>query len=162
MEEVEPAAAVLIAPAAPRGISVLRTWKLRWFALKYGYPIVRSLPLLPSLQVMNQLLSNGLRADDAQKLYPLLQSASGRQAREISMPFLGGIEVRVNAAVPVAVCYGGRDEITPHRIAEQVIERYGATPFPYPNRAHMLTLEPGWEEVAHDILSWLDATLPRT
>jgi pimeloyl-ACP methyl ester carboxylesterase len=161
MEHASPPAVVLIAPAAPQGISALCTWKLRWFALKYGYPIVSGLPLLPSMDDMNLLVSNGLPAEDGQKLYSLLQPASGRQAGEISMPLVGGIDVAVNRAVPVAVCYGGRDEITPLMIAEKVIARYGATPFPYPDRAHMLMLEPGSEQVAHDILSWLEATLTK-
>jgi pimeloyl-ACP methyl ester carboxylesterase len=111
---------------------------------------------------MNRLMLNCLPADDREKLYPELQSASGLQAREISMPWVQGIPVKVNpGAVPVCVAFGTEDKITPPVIAEGVAAKYSAKQLPYSGRGHMLTIEPGWENVARDVLAWLEGATSR-
>jgi alpha-beta hydrolase superfamily lysophospholipase len=59
--------------------------------------------------------------------------------------------------VPVRVLGAAEDGIfTPGEVA-RTARAYGTPATLYPRMGHNMMLEPGWEAVAADILTWLDA-----
>lgn len=52
---------------------------------------------------------------------------------------------------------GGEDRITPARVVRKVARRYGPqTDYKeFPDHAHWLMAEPGWEQVANHVADWL-------
>jgi len=53
---------------------------------------------------------------------------------------------------------GGRDRATPPGVVRKVARRYGplATLREFPEQAHWVLAEPGWERVAGTVADWLD------
>ena len=71
--------------------------------------------------------------------------------------------VRIDAAkvdVPVFVASGPDDRIVSPRLARRTARHYGTAARSYAGRAHWLVQEPGWEEIADDVLGWLEDVLP--
>ena len=57
---------------------------------------------------------------------------------------------------PVLVVAGAEDRITPASVVSKVAEKYrNATYKEFPNHAHWIMAEPGWQEVAEYIDGWL-------
>lgn len=152
-EELDPPAAVLIAPAAPRWIIALRTWALARAVWRHRRDIFLWHPFLPDKELMDELVLNGTPEPERSRIYEILVPASGRQAFDIAVI---GVRVRKKQVTcPMFVAYGTEDHITPASIAKAIVKKHGATARPYTGRAHMLTLEEGWVTVAKDILEWL-------
>lgn len=51
--------------------------------------------------------------------------------------------------------------ITPASVVRQIARKYGATYKEFPNHAHSVLSEPGWEEVARYAADWLKEALAR-
>lgn len=69
--------------------------------------------------------------------------------------------VKVDAAkveVPVLVAGGDEDRIISARLVRSTAKHYGVEPHVYEGHAHWLLAEPGWEQIADDVLTWLAAT----
>ncbi len=63
---------------------------------------------------------------------------------------------KVNAQnIPLLVLGGERDAIFPPHDIHATAQAYGITATIYPQMAHNLMTEQGWEQVAQDILNWL-------
>jgi alpha-beta hydrolase superfamily lysophospholipase len=68
--------------------------------------------------------------------------------------------IRVKAAkVQVPVCVGGgtEDHIISTRLLNKTARHYGVDAHVYNGRGHWILEEPGWEQVADDVLTWLTA-----
>jgi pimeloyl-ACP methyl ester carboxylesterase len=158
-------AAVLLTPASPAGIvairvSVLRSFlsgMLRWgfwrnpYRQTYGEAVYSMLHLLP--------------AEARRRIYEGMGYESGRAACEIGFwPLDPRRAARVDAAAvncPLLVTGASQDRITPVPIVRKVASRYGAlaTYREFPDHAHSLLHEQGWEEVAQACASWLEQVL---
>ena len=55
------------------------------------------------------------------------------------------------------VVAGREDRITPAKMVRKIARKYGAELRVYDGHAHMVLLEPGWEVIAREVATWLDA-----
>ncbi len=60
---------------------------------------------------------------------------------------------------PLLVVAGRDDKLTPVPTGRRVARKYGGQYREYAGRGHMLIIEPNWEEVAGDVIDWLDRTI---
>ena len=51
------------------------------------------------------------------------------------------------------------DQLTPAKMARKIAQKYQAEYRVYSGFAHMLILEPGWEQIAKDIADWLESAI---
>ncbi len=144
-------AAVLIAPAPPRGITVLSP-RLAIRQLKYLPAIFTSRLVHPSREDMRELVLNRVPPELQDDLLDRLVDDSGRAGREMSITGVPVDARRVHC--PVLVLAADDDRFIPKRIAERIARRYGAPIRIFPRRGHMLVLEPEWEAVAEAVLQF--------
>ncbi len=158
-------AAVLLTPAAPRGVlalapsvilsfrDVLTTWG---FWKKSFRPTYRS---------AEYAFLEGFPPEERRGIWERLGYESGRAIFEIGLwPFDGSRATQVDPSsvrCPLFVVAGGRDRATPPGVVKKVARRYGdrATFREFPAMAHWVLAEPGWEEVAGAAASWLEGVL---
>ncbi len=160
-------AIVLLTPAAPSGIlaltpSVVRSfWSVTWGFLKWGFwkKPMRQTFAEAAYSMLNLFPEKGQR-----ETYEKFVYESGRAAFEIGYWLLDSQGAsRVNASkvtCPVLVIGGSQDRITPASVVRQVAKKYKtvSTYKEFQNHAHWVIGEPGWEEVAEYVLSWIEKT----
>jgi pimeloyl-ACP methyl ester carboxylesterase len=147
-------AAVLLAPAPPRGISVLSP-RVVLKQVKYLPAILRSRLVRPAPNDLRELVLNCIPRAEQDAELARLHPDSGRAASEMSIT-----GVRVDAArvrCPLLIIAGCEDRFVPPSIAEHVARRYGAPFRALPNHGHMLPVEPGWRAIAESAADWLGA-----
>lgn len=155
---------VLIAPASPSGInamtpsvirsfwSILRKWGFwkRANRLTFNEAVYSMFHLLPPVQ--------------QKAAYDKFVYESGCAASEIGLWFL---DKKRAASVdesyitcPVLVISGSEDRITPASIVRKIADKYRrvSTYKEFPDHAHWLIAEPGWEDITAYILEWLETT----
>jgi len=159
------AAAVLLTPAAPAGIPTLRWSVVRAFASVYSQWRFWCRPVRQSFGGAAYSVYNLLSTGDQRATHARAVPESGRAIVEVGLPWL---DRRRAAAVdplrvtcPVLVVAGGRDRITPAAVVRRVAARYApvATYREFPEHAHWVLGEPGWEDVAGCVHEWI-ASLP--
>jgi pimeloyl-ACP methyl ester carboxylesterase len=158
-------ALVLLTPASPRGImalkpsvmksfsSVLTKWAFwkRPMRLKFDEAVYSMLHLLPQ--------------EEQKKTVQRMVFESGGAAFEIGMwVFDSKKAAEVDASkitCPVLVIAGAQDRITPASVVRKVAEKYkGVSTYKeFPNHAHWVVGEPGWEEITEYISDWLARVL---
>ena len=158
-------AAVLLTPASPAGViairvSVLRSFLsglLRWgfwrkpYRQTYGEAVYGMLHLLP--------------VETQRRIYEGMGYESGRAACEIGFwPLDPRRAARVEpggVTCPLLVVGAGRDRIILPSVVRKVAKRYEAlaTYREFPDHAHSLLYEQGWEEVEEACASWLEQVL---
>ncbi|HXH73190.1 MAG TPA: alpha/beta hydrolase [Mariprofundaceae bacterium] len=154
-------AAVLLTPASPAGIigitpSVLRSFTgiiSRWaFWNKTTFPTMRA-AIYGALHL----------TPDAERkaVFERLVHESGRAFFEMGLwPFDRRHASRVDATrvqCPMLVIAAGQDRSTPASVVRKLAEEYRhvAEYREFPNHAHWVLGEPGWEEIADSVLDWL-------
>ena len=111
-------------------------------------------PFLPSFGDASRTLLNRIPKGDRRRLYDTLVPDSGIVGREIA---LTGVPVDASRVRCPMICLVGlEDNITPARSVRRVARKYGADLREYPDHAHWLPEEPGWEGIARDILAWIE------
>ena len=60
---------------------------------------------------------------------------------------------------PMLVISGEKDRTTPAKVVKKVADKYGADYKAFDNHAHWVLGEPGWEEVAGYVSSWLETSM---
>ncbi len=152
--------AVLLTPAAPRGILALRPSVVRTFfraMTSWGF---WKRPFLPTYAEASYALWENLPEEERRAHFARFVPESGRAAFEIGLwplDFRKASEVdERKVACPVLVVAGGRDRITPEPVVRRVARKYGAAYQVFPRMAHWVVGEPGWEEVAGFVLGWLE------
>jgi len=154
-------AAVCITPATPWGIlglrwSVMRSfwsaiWRLRFF----------SKPHLPTQAEAAYAMMHLLSPQEQRQAYSRFVHESGRASAEIGFWLLDGRKASaVDAAgikCPVLVVAGGQDRITPAAVVRKLEKKYRAMGRykEFPEHAHWILAEPGWQDVAGYIHGWL-------
>ena len=145
-------AAVLIAPAPPRGISVLSP-RVALKQLKYLPAILSSRLVKPGEGDLRELVLNRLAPAEQNALIASLVPDSGRAGRDMSITGVAVDARRVTC--PVLVVTGDDDHFIPRRISERVARRYGAPVRLFEGHGHMLIVERGWRAVAEAVADWL-------
>jgi pimeloyl-ACP methyl ester carboxylesterase len=150
----DPPAAVLLTPAAPRGIFALSTPKLFWLSLRHAGEIFGSRPITPSFEEADALLYGRTPPEERRAAFERLVPESGRQAFDVAVTGVPVDARRVRC--PMLVVAGREDRITPAKTVRKVAAKYGAEIRVWDEHAHMLIQEPGWEAIAADVAAWLE------
>lgn len=150
-------AAVLLASAPPRGISVASPVLLRK-QLKHAWALARSRPIEATRADSDALSFTHIPEAERAALQARFVPDSGRAGREIS---LGAVAVDASRIrCPVLVLTGADDRFVVPRVARALAAKYRADLRELPGHAHMLPLEPGWERGAAQIEEWLARAVP--
>ena len=146
---------VLLSSTGPLGILTLhRGWNTFRALPKFvGHPF-RSEPSRPEATYMRRMYFNRLEATEAAALSANLVPEPRRFVRQLA--FWPPHVPRSSIRCPVLVASGSDDlGVTPW-VARRLGARYRVLPMIYPDRAHMLQIEPGWEDVADNLMRWAD------
>ncbi len=153
---------VLLTPASPRGILALKPSVIKTFLsimTKWGFwrkPV--RLTVGEATYSMLHLLS----AEEQKRTYETFVYESGRAVFEIGLWLLDGKKASAvdesKVTCPVLVISGEEDRITPASVVRNVARKYNrvSTYKEFPNHAHWVVGEPGWEEIAEFVAQWLD------
>ena len=145
-------AAVFVTSAAPKGVRIL-TWPVLSRMPRYASAIALSQPFSINAEDSAALLGNRLTPELQAWAYPQLVPESGRAALEMA---LGRIAVDPAAIrCPTLVVGADDDRITPASAQRKIAARYGSEYMEAKGHAHLLMLEPGWEQPFADVLAWL-------
>jgi len=158
-------ALVLLTPASPGGINALTPSVIRSFqSVLMGYGFWKK----PRRQTFNEAVYSMLQlltAEEQRKTYSRFVYESGRAAAEIGFWYLdkkGASKVNEKkVSCPVLVIAGSQDKITPASVVRKVANKYRAvsTYKEFPDHAHWVVGEPGWEEIADYTSDWLSQVL---
>lgn len=146
------AATVLLASAPPRGIPFI-TPQLLLRQVRHLPALLLSRPLEGARAEHDALTLHRLPPDEADAAFARFIPDSGRVGRELSLGALSIDPSRVKT--PVLVVVPGADRFVAPRAGRALARRYGADLREYPEHAHFIIAEPGWERVADDVLRWL-------
>lgn len=150
-------AAIVIAPAPPRGIPVLHPQLLLRMS-RYLPALLLSRAFRPTDADLDALVLNMVPPGERAALRARFVKDSGRAARQTA---LGVFKVPPRAMrAPVLVVTGDEDRFIPMRIAQRVAQTYTAPLHVARGHGHFLLSEPGWEEHAGIMLDWVEG-LPR-
>ena len=115
-------------------------------------------------QTFNEAVYSALKLlplEEQNKVYELSVYESGQAACEVGFWFLDRKHAsRVDenkVTCPVLVIGAEKDKITPPSVVRRVANKYKAvsTYKEFPNHAHWVIGEPGWQEVAGYVADWL-------
>jgi pimeloyl-ACP methyl ester carboxylesterase len=155
--------AVLLSPAPPAGTVVLPTLAgirniSRVGLLSFG---IRSRPVRPSFEGSAHVLLNQMPSSEHRAIYDRFVFESGRAFFEILFWRRDrGKAAKVDSdriTCPLLCIVGGRDRITPASSVRRIAKRCGsvATYREFPDHAHWVLAEPGWQNIAGSIADWL-------
>ena len=146
---------IIMSSTGPLGVlSLHRGWETVPALLKFaGHPL-RSEPYQPDPAYMRRMFFNRLQADEAAALSEQLVPEPRRFVRQVAFwpPHVPRSAIRC----PVLVASGSEDLGVIPWVARRLGARYRVLPMIYPGRAHMLQLEPAWEDVGNDLMRWAD------
>lgn len=160
-------ALVLLTPAAPHGIIALKPSVIKsfWSALtKWGF---WRKPMRQTFAGAVYSTMHLLTVEEQKGLFDRYVYESGQAACEIGFWFFdpkGAAKVdEAKVTCPVLVIAGTQDRIVPVSVVRKIAEKYKdvATYRELANHAHWVIVEPGWQEIAEDILDWLNKALIR-
>jgi pimeloyl-ACP methyl ester carboxylesterase len=145
-------AAVLLAPAPPRGISVLSP-RLALKQLKHMPAILLSRPVYPGREDLREMVMNRVPTHEQDALLDRMLPDSGRAARDVSLTGVPVDPSRVRC--PLLVFAAEDDRFIPAHIVQRVAARYGAPLVMAEHHGHMLIVEPEWEAIADQVETWI-------
>jgi pimeloyl-ACP methyl ester carboxylesterase len=159
-------ALVLLTPASPAGINILKPSVVRTFfstQLKWGF---WRKPMRLTFKEATYSMLQLLTPEEQREIYDKYVYESGRAAFEMGFWFLDRRKAsqvdESKITRPVLVIAGKLDRITPHSVVQKVAEKYKtiSTYKLFDNHSHWVVSEPGWEEVADYVNNWLEQALP--
>jgi pimeloyl-ACP methyl ester carboxylesterase len=158
-ERDEVRAAVLIAPAPPRGISLL-TPRMALKQLRYLPAVLRSREVSPRWKDFRDVVLSAVPASEQRGIFERVVPDSGRAGREMNFGRVRVDESKVSC--PVFVVAADDDRFIPRRAVEQVAAKYRAPLYLARGHGHFLVAEPGWESVAAGIADWIERHVATT
>ncbi len=154
-------ALVLLTPASPSGIMAITPSVIKAFwsiQTKWGF---WEKPMRQTFSEAAYSILHQLPAQEQKETYDKFVYESGRAAFEIGYWLLDPKRAskvdETKVTCPVLVVAGGQDRIVPASVVRQVANKYQAvsTYKEFENQAHMVVTQPGWQEVAEHVASWL-------
>lgn len=149
-------ATVLLCSAPPAGILVARPHLIphmvRWLV-----PMLATRPIVPVREAVYALALHRMPPDSRAGVFARMVPESGRAARELSLGL-----VRIDAArvrCPVLVVSASEDLTVAPGVGRRLARKYDATYWNLSQHAHFLIQEPGCEQIAAQIASWVETTL---
>jgi pimeloyl-ACP methyl ester carboxylesterase len=159
-EEGVARALVLLSPAPPRGISVMSGLLFRR-QFRYVPALLRSKRVVPRWKDMRELVLNRVPETEQRTTFDRFVPDSGRAGREMSLRSVKVDAERVGAnGCPVLVVTSDDDRFIPPRVAQRIAQRYRAPVYMARGHGHLVLREPGWNEPAAFIASWLEREIP--
>ena len=160
-------ALVLLAPAPPAGIIMLRPSNLRAFRRAMTTWGFWRKPMRPTFAEAVDTMLSRLSPSEQRQAYSRFVFESGRVACETGLWFFDPHRAsRVDAAkvtCPVLVIAGGRDRMEPPAVVRRIAAKYRAAEYrEFPDNAHWMVSEPGWREIAEFVVAWLARSAPNT
>ena len=158
-------AAVLITPASPRGVLALKPSVIKTFFSIMIKPGFWKKPNRLSFESFVYAIAHLLAPDVQRTEYNKLVYESGQAAAEIGFWLLDPNQAtkvdESNVTCPVLIIAGSEDRIVPASVVRNTAKKYKAvsTYKEYPDHAHSIILETGWEKVAEDIEAWLKKSI---
>ena len=155
-------ALVLLSPMPPQGINVLLPASIRMFRTtlqRWGF---WRRPTRPTFHDAAAAMLGRLPPHEQRAVYERLGHESGRVACETGFWFFDPRRAKfVDASritCPVLVIAGSEDLLHPPSMMRKVARRYEpySTYREYAGRGHWLIGEAGWQEVANDVVEWLE------
>jgi pimeloyl-ACP methyl ester carboxylesterase len=153
---------ILLTPASPGGILALTPSAIKSFLstlTKWGF---WKKPVRQTFDEAVYSMLHLLPVDEQRRTYKKFVYESGKAVFEIGFwPFDPNRATTVDAAkvtCPVLLISGGRDRVTPASVNVKIANKYRAvsTYKVFPNNAHWVLGEPGWEKIAAYVLDWMD------
>jgi pimeloyl-ACP methyl ester carboxylesterase len=158
-------ALVLLTPASPAGIMAISPSVVRAFwSIQTKWGFWRS-PTRQTFEEAAWSILHQYPPEEQRRRYDRMVYDSGRVATEIGYWLFDGKSAsRVDEkkiTCPVLVVGGGEDRIVPASVVRQVAHKYRAVAQyrEFPEQAHMVISQPGWEQVAAYVGDWLARTL---
>jgi len=151
---------VLLTTASPSGIIALKPSVIKSFwSIQTTWGFWRK-PTRQTFAEATYSMLNLLSEKEQRETYGKFVYESGRAAFEIGYWLLDLVNAskvdESKVTCPVLVIAGAEDRITPASVVRKVAEKYrNATYKEFPNHAHWIMAEPGWQEVAEYISGWL-------
>ena len=151
---------VLLTTASPSGIIALTPSVIKSFWSVMSTWAFWRKPMRQTFAEACYSMLNLLPADEQKETYGKFVYESGRAAFEIGYWLLDSKNAskvdESKVTCPVLVVAGAEDRITPASVVSKVARKYrSATYKEFPNHAHWIMAEPGWQEVAEYISGWL-------
>jgi pimeloyl-ACP methyl ester carboxylesterase len=146
--------AIALLASAPPAMLTARAIALPRFAPNVPR-IMTGRPFIVGNDACSVLALNQVPASERPAIHAHLTHESGKVYRSMMMG-----TIRVKAAkvqVPVFVGGGTEDRIISTRLLRKTARHYGIDPRVYEGHGHWILKEPGWEQVADDVLAWLRA-----
>jgi pimeloyl-ACP methyl ester carboxylesterase len=154
-------AAVLISPAAPAGIKT-PTFALFWAAYKLLEKLGLTSPVIrPGRRTLYPMVLNAMPKGQRRVHADAMVYESGRVFSEFAHFPIDEHKVRV----PVLTVAAGRDRLVAAPLVRRTGKKYAAVGGElreYRKHAHWLYAEPGWEEPAEEIFTWLEGAIERS
>ena len=159
------AAAVALTPAAPAGINAITPSVIKsFFSVQSKWGFWKK----PMRQTYNEAvysMLNLLPPKEQKEAYSKFVFESGLAAFQIGYPYLDSQKAsRVDVTAvscPLLIIGGKEDRITPASVIRKVANKFDnrADHKEFANHAHWIIAEPGWEEVAGYVSTWLEQKL---
>ncbi len=151
-------AVALMSPVPPRGILPIgRIRDLPPQLAQHG-TVLTGGTFHPSLRQASAMFMGRIPRSERADLYRHYTPDSGMALRTTYLPAIPIDPGRLQ--VPMLCLVGLEDATIPPRSVAQIARRYGSDLICFPNHAHELVVEPGWEEVASAIAGWADRLSP--
>lgn len=158
-------ALVLLTPGPPRGVIALRPSVVRSFWSCLTTPAFWRKPIKQTFGEAVYAMLHLLSPEEQKRIYERLVPESGRAGFEMGFWLLDPKQAtRVDSrriTCPALVVSALEDKLTPPSVVRSIARRYGpaATLKEFPNHAHWVVSEPGWEDIAGYCSDWLENAL---
>jgi len=147
-------AAVLISPSAPAGVRTAQM-KVVWGLVGVGARLgLVPKTIRPDFRLARRQVLNVVPREEQLAAYESFVHESGRAFVDLASYPIDEEKVKV----PVLTVACGRDRLVPADLVRLTGRKYAAVGgelIEYPEHAHWLYAEPGWEKPAEEILGWL-------
>lgn len=152
---------VCLTPAAPRGVVVLSPsvlWSFKSILTTWAF---WRKPCRQTFKEAAYATMHLLPPEERRQLYDRLVDESGRAIFECGLWLFDSRRVAevdpAKVTCPMLVVGCKLDRITPASVVRKVARRYKADYEEFPDHAHWVLGEPGWERVAGVVLDWIEA-----
>jgi alpha-beta hydrolase superfamily lysophospholipase len=153
-------AAVFISPTAPAGVQD-RVTRLFWSAISLSNKLgIAPWAIKSRRSLVERTVLNALPAAERAAAYDAFVYESGRAFNDLGNWPVDETRIRV----PVLTVAATRDRLVPAKLVRRTARKYAAVGGEfreYRAHGHWLYAEPGWEQPAADIFTWLEAVLDR-